>query len=358
MKKIKKFLPLLVLVAILFTACDKADDLPFYPSATASVLNASGTDLAPARVDSNETILTLSWTRATHAISDTNTIKYTIDIDSTGKNFSNPLTKVVSGSLSTSFMAKELNNYLLNKGYEPGVLVSLDVRLTSSFANNNERTSSNIIKLNYTPYAIRVIIEYEFPNALTVAGNFQGWAPVTGPKLVDTTAIGTTGTAYEGYISFTDPSPEFKFVKGNDWSAGDFGSAGTGKLGGSDNLTLPAEGMYRIKVNTVAMTWSYTKIDTWGIIGSSTPNNWDASTPMTLNPDGTYSVTAALTVGELKFRANNEWVVDFGDNTSNGGPDNVPDYGGSNIAISEAGNYIITLDLSKAGNYYYTIRKI
>lgn len=79
---------------------------------------------------------------------------------------------------------------------------------------------------------------------------------------------------------------------------------------------------------------------------------------MTLNTDGTYSITVDLTGGnELKFRANDDWAINFGDNKSNG-PDNIPDYGGDNIAIETSGSYFITLDLTLAGNYSYNIRKM
>lgn len=359
MRSIFKLFQLIVTPVIFLAACNKEKDLPFYQAATPSLLNASVSTIAPARIDSNKSVLTLTWTYPNHATSDPNTVKYIIELDSAGKSFTSPFTKVVTGSLSTSFLAKELNNFFLAKGYAPAVAADLQVRVTSSYANNNERTTSNVIGIKYTPYSIRTIVNYAFPKALRVAGNFQNWAPATGPLLVDTTASGTTGTKYEGYINFNDPSPEFKFVKGDDWSAGDIGGAGDSLLAsGGSNLTLPKAGVYRIKVNTSTLVWSYDSISTWGIIGDATPNGWNSSTPMTLNTDGTYSVTTALTTGALKFRANNDWAINFGDNTANGGPDNVPDYGGSDIAITAAGNYTITLDLSKAGNYYYTIKKL
>lgn len=357
---IKRFLSIAGAVTF-FTACNKVDNVTVYQTATPSLLIASATTLAPPRANSNKSILTLTWTYPNHATSDPNSIKYVIDIDSTGKNFSKPFTKIVTGSLTTSFIAKEINNFLLNRGYTPGAVVDLDVRLVSSYANNNERTNSNTIKLKYTPYAIRTIVNYNFPKALRVAGNFQNWSPGTAPKIVDTTATGTTGTKYEGYINFTDPNPEFKFVKGDDWPAGDFGSSGPNKLGGSDNLKITTgQGMYLVKANTQDLTWSATKIATWGIIGSATANGWDASTPMTLNADGTYSITVDLKgSNEIKFRANNSWDINFGDNKANGGPDNVPDYSSNdNIAIPASGTYIITLDLSRAGNYYYTLRRL
>jgi hypothetical protein len=135
---------------------------------------------------------------------------------------------------------------------------------------------------------------------------------------------------------------------------------------GGANFTLPGggagvAGLYRIRANTTSMTWSYYKINTFGIIGDATPGNWGASTPMTFNPaDGSWTITTNLTVGELKFRANNDWAVNFGDNhdpSNNVFRDGKPDYDGNNIPITSAGNYTITLGLGIGGNYYYRIKK-
>lgn len=356
MKLIIKLLFIIALFTGFFSGCSKVDDLPVYQKGIPAVLSASVTDIAPAIEDSNKVLLTLNWTYPNHA-TDPKTIKYIIQIDSAGKNFADPFTKVVFEDLSASFTAQELNSFLIAKGYEVNKPVDLNAMVISSYANNNERTPSNVLTIKATPY--RVLINYEFPQALRVAGNFQNWDPASAPKIVDMNATAITGTNYEGYININNPAPEFKFVKGDNWSAGDFGGAGPGKLGGGDNLTVPdGAGVYLVKANTEDLTWSATKITTWGIIGSATPNGWDASTPMTLNADGTYSVTVNLSGGnELKFRANDDWAINFGDNKSNG-PDNVPDYNGDNIAIETSGSYLITLDLTLAGNYSYKITKM
>jgi hypothetical protein len=52
-----------------------------------------------------------------------------------------------------------------------------------------------------------------------------------------------------------------------------------------------------------------------GIIGSNA-KRWDASTDMTYNATtGTYSI--GLTTGELKFRLDNSWATNFGDDGNN-----------------------------------------
>lgn len=83
---------------------------------------------------------------------------------------------------------------------------------------------------------------------------------------------------------------------------------------------------------------------TWGVVGSGY-NDWGNA-----GPDGQFYTTSdadifvayvTLIDGEIKFRENNEWTNDFGDD----GADGTLDAGGANIAVT-AGAYKITLNLS------------
>jgi hypothetical protein len=58
---------------------------------------------------------------------------------------------------------------------------------------------------------------------------------------------------------------------------------------------------------------------------------WDAA-------NGVFKATIDLVAGEMKFRANDDWGVNFG------GDLNALTQDGANIAIAEAGNYTITLN--------------
>ena len=82
---------------------------------------------------------------------------------------------------------------------------------------------------------------------------------------------------------------------------------------------------------------------TWGIVGSGY-NNWGAfaDAPFyTTDQADVYVSYVTLVDGEIKFRENNEWVNDFGDD----GADGTLETGGANIPVT-AGTYKITLDLS------------
>ena len=105
MKNLMKLLLLSGVVTLLYTACDKVDDLPYYDKGKASVLSTSVTTLAPPAADSNKTVLSLNWTYPNYA-TDSSNIKYVIEIDSAGKNFANAASKVVLKSLALLILQK------------------------------------------------------------------------------------------------------------------------------------------------------------------------------------------------------------------------------------------------------------
>ena len=285
-------------------------------------------------------------------------VTYTIQFTRAGSNFASAATTelTIGSSLSRIITVRDFNAKMLDI-LPFGVPSPVHARLKADVGSGVDPIYSNVIT-NFVVTAYLDVVNYTFPQALWIAGNYQGWNPGAAPKIVDKSASGTTGSNYEGYINFTDGAPhDFKMVKGDNWGAGDFGSAGGTALGnGGPNLTMVgAAGVFKVNANTQNMTWSYTRIATWGIIGDATPAGWGASTPMIFNPaDGSWSITTNLSAGEIKFRANDDWGINFGDNSPR---DNKPDYGGSNIPIAASGNYTLVLNIGIAGNYSYTIRK-
>lgn len=152
MKYLSKILVLALVIAG-FSACNKVADLPLYSNGTAAVLSASVTSLAPVPADSNKTVLTLSWTNPHHA-TDSATEKYVVEIDSAGRNFAKATSRTIVGALSTSFIAKDLNAILLSYGFAYNTAYDMDIRVTSSYGNNNERIASNTIRVKVTTYKI------------------------------------------------------------------------------------------------------------------------------------------------------------------------------------------------------------
>lgn len=183
---------------------------------------------------------------------------------------------------------------------------------------------------------------------LHVPGSYQGWDPANETTVVASVA---SDDKYEGYLNFPDAGTQFKFTQGTSWDVnwGDTGGDGTLDPGG-DNIVAADAGYYKVNVDLTALTYTITKTD-WGVIGSATAGGWDNDQNMTYDATtGLWSATLDLVAGEIKFRANDGWDINLGDDGANG----ILEYGGANIAIPQAGKYVITLKLG-APDYTYTI---
>lgn len=89
----------------------------------------------------------------------------------------------------------------------------------------------------------------------------------------------------------------------------------------------------------------------WGIIGDGTPNGWnDPDTKMYQIGTNQFAIYAELTDGFLKFRFNNDWGTNYGDDNA----DLSLESDGQNIPVL-AGQYYITLDLD---NLTYSIENV
>ena len=158
MKNISKIFIALIAILSAFTACKKNDNLtkveaqPIYALGVSPVLTSSSAIIAPPLADSNNAVVKFSWSNPKYS-NDSSTTKYILEIDSTGKGFINKNTKTVIGLTNTSLTGRELNAILLNLNFKLNVLQSIDVRVISSYNNNNERYTSNVVKITATPFA-------------------------------------------------------------------------------------------------------------------------------------------------------------------------------------------------------------
>ncbi|MEY3050752.1 MAG: hypothetical protein RLY31_537 [Bacteroidota bacterium] len=180
---------------------------------------------------------------------------------------------------------------------------------------------------------------------LNVPGGYQGWDPA-----LPTTVLGSPANdgQYEGYFWF-DANTEFKFALGGwDENWGDDGADGTLDPGGA-NILVATSGFYKIDVNLTDLT--YTMVPTqWGLIGSATPNGWDSDLDMQYDAaENAWTITADLVAGEVKFRANDDWALNYGDDAA----DALLERDGANIAIPSNGSYLIKLFLDSPDHTYY-----
>jgi hypothetical protein len=111
MKLFNKISSFALAASLAFASCEKADDLKTFADGTAPVLSTPTATVAPNASDSNKVSLVLNWTDPKYASA--GTTKYILEIDSTNRNFSRAYTKTLSGKLTDSIIAKELNTVML-----------------------------------------------------------------------------------------------------------------------------------------------------------------------------------------------------------------------------------------------------
>ena len=333
MKLFSNIFIFLVAAGLLITACDKKDGLPFYKTGAASTVTLSTTTVAPAVSDSSNVALTASWTNPKYAV-DSSTIKYIVEIDSAGRNFSKAVSKIVTGLLSTTFTAEDLNTIALNYGFAFNTAYSMDVRVVSSYANNNDQKISNVVTIQYTPYKIPPKIALPSSGTLYLVGNATagGWSnPVPTPSQQFAQVDETT---WAGIFQLSGGNEYLVLPVNGDWThkyavpdktvanlsaGGDFG------YDASDNFPGPAtSGLYLITLSfqtgkfTVTPYTAGTLPDSLYMVGDATPGGWNNPVPtpsqkFTRLNSSQYELTVALIGGKnfLFLPVNGDWSHKF-----------------------------------------------
>jgi hypothetical protein len=146
-----------------------------------------------------------------------------------------------------------------------------------------------------------------------------------------------------------------RFRANNSWDdnwGGNSFPVGTAVLNGPHILVTAGD--YFVTFNTVTLSYSFvlTSFSTIGIIGDATPGGWLVDTPMNQdqNAPSLWTLRLWLTDGGAKFRAENNWMVNWGSSTF---PTGIGTQGGPNIPV-DAGEYHVTFN-STTGAYSFEI---
>ncbi len=373
MKNIKKYLSLAAVLVLIVSACHKVEDLPYYEEGKSVALSADKTAVAPTPADSITNVITFSWTNPEYK-QDSSLYKYILEIDSTGRNFAKEATKIVVGTRTVSLTGKELNAILLQYGFALGQPYDLDVRITSSYGNNNERYLSNTVKVRVTPY--------NDPSVLTTANTSVTCALATASQLSNTFNWSTSFNGYTGNVTYVlqYDSATKNFASPHEIPVGVslFTKALTQ---GEMNETALSEGVpggntgkieYRIKAttaqgaisysNTVSVTIaSYIPILRFYMPGgyqaaTGNGNNWDPGTAPEFIRDIRSAAMNQLYYMYIYLPANAEFKVTQGRSwdVNYGGSGGNLASGGANLTVATAGFYRISIDRV---NMKYDIRE-
>ena len=342
----------LLLGLIAFFACEKDETKAILnptPDAPAILSPANGTTKVLTVADS-ATVLDFTWSAADFGFA--SEVVYTLQLDKAGNNFAEPIgISSITSDDSASMIIYDFNGKLLALGLDFDVESAVEFRLRAIITGINssgfsDTVYSDPITMNVTPFEVIII----YPK-LWVAGSYQSTA-WDAPSAHVISSV-KSNDKYEGYIYFKDAMTEFKLLKVPAWeeantigdpdATGVTGTLQIGAWGGNNIKVSGGPGYFKLNADLNEKKSSYSKTD-WGLIGSATPNGWDSDQNMTFDEiTETWSITLDLVVGKIKFRANDDWALNYGDD----GADGKLEPGAADIDVAEAGNYTVTLDLSK-----------
>ncbi|MFM9021091.1 MAG: SusE domain-containing protein [Sediminibacterium sp.] len=359
----QRALAILVTGSMLVAACTKIEQLPFYEKGSSITLSTSTSSVTATAADTARSVLDLSWTNPKYG-ADSNTFKYVISIDSSGRNFSREVTRTVVGKRSFSMLGKELNAILLNYGFALGTAYDLDIKVASSYGNNNERYESNVAKVRVTPYNDPGILTTQNTSVSTSLANanqpsnaFTWTAPFNGFSGTITYTL-QYDSAGKNFASLKE-IPIGNNILTRTLTQGEMNETALteGVAGGTTGRieyrirAVTAQGAASIS-NSVAVTiQTYIPILRFYMPGSyqgatGNGNNWDPGTApefiRDLRPGATnnlYYMYIYLPAGaEFKFTQGRSWDINYGGTGGN------LSAGGANFSVATSGIYRISID--------------
>lgn len=366
MKNITKILIALFTFSVISCSVEDVQDRPVIQGIDTPVLtaplNGASYILSPANADSQAERFT--WNPATYG-GDVE-INYQVEMDKKGNSFKTPQELGTTKSeTQTSVSVSKMNAAALALGGIPFSPSDYEIRVKSDVGGSNIMYS-NVIAVVVTPYTTEAP-KLWLPGSYQAASGYgSDWTPTSAPQVASS---GYGKTDFEGYVYMNSTTTQFKFTPAANWDD-EIGEAGatdgvyTGKLKlkPAKNCGTPTAtaAYYLVKADTDPTKLTYTlTATTWGLIGSATAavtggDGWGNDANMTYDAaNKLWKITINLSAGEVKFRANDSWDLNYGDD----GADKVLEAGGANIAVASAGNYTISLDLSTPRSYKYTVTK-
>lgn len=351
MKQILKTFLFTTTIAMVLFACEKVGPLVVYQNGVSATLQASTTTVAPKVTDSLTSVVTFNWTNPKYA-TDSSTVKYVLQIDSSGRNFSNASSIVLTNKASYTFVARDLNAILLSFGFKYNTAYKVDVRIVSSYANNNDQIASNVLTLTMTPYVVPPKVTPPTSKTLFLVGSATvgGWNnPVPVPTQQFTRVDSVT---YQGKFYLIGGQQYLALPVNGDWSnkysVADNTKVGLNKGGDfgfnfSDNFPGPATtGIYNIKFDfqagkfTVTLDKDYAYLYVAG--GYQGWNPGAAPALASTAKDGSYSGYVYINAAsEFKLTSQQDWS---GTNYGAGAAGKISSSGG-NLSVSAAGYYLI-----------------
>lgn len=349
----KFFFALMMLIGIV--SCEDRENLVIEPSSAAILMDLSADNLVLDENFPSNAALTITWQPSTYSIP--TEIKYSLEISATEDFANSYVLTTTQGSVTTvAFTNKEMNDAAKNINLTPYVAQKMYLRVSSFIGTMNSLLQkSAVTNITVTPYVSSPPYAY---SDLFLVGNATpgGWDnSATNNNLIPLMKTASpTKYTYTGFFlaKVGTEAAGFKMIRIKGlWDPQLGMGSGPGLLstdGGSGNLTVPADGYYKLTVDTAALTYTlepYTPPATtyagMSIIGTVNGDDFVTDKPMvksSFDPHLWSLVDVSLKAGEFKFRADNSWDNNWGTNSEYFG---TATKGGANIPLTSEWRYTI-----------------
>jgi len=304
-----------------FTSIDNGD---------AFVLSLDNNDLEAVNVTWNDPILD-----STLPIE----INYVLEAATPNTSFASPIeVGSVKNTNSISLTNAQLNAVAIQTGIEVDTAGDVEMRLISTITDAASGTVLERITETVTINVTTYLTVLDLSTTWGVVGSAANdWGATPDLPFFKTDVDGVL----VAYVNLIDG--EIKFRENNAWdnNYGSDSSTGGALVSGGGNLTVTA-GSYKIVMDLNNLTYTIESFSL-GIVGGAY-NNWGATPDFMLEYDPYSDVFRGLVTlidGEMKFRLNNDWGTNWGDD----GTDGTLDPGGANIVVS-AGTYFATVNMN------------
>ena len=346
----KLFYTIIAFAGILAASCSTDEDkLVFDPSS--SVAPTLGT-LAGTTLSSDGADLTFEFTQPKYNV-DAGVLYALYASDSQDFGKQEKLSATIGGTTVT-VKQSALNSVILNLGGEPDAEFTVYLRLDSWLATNKNTAvksslaRSGVLSATFVPYS-QLILDKDIYDHVWVMGDYSGWSHDKAQFLYN---YSKDGNIFTGVVDFDDKAASgIKFTGAASWdeATGNWGTANPDDAseaasvtllnGSNDNIMCYGKRFYKFTLDKKALVltkeWGADKI---GVVG--TINNWAApDVEMAFNKDYLRFWVDLEVTGdqEIKFRADEDWVYNWGADAKSGG---------DNIKVG-TGKYRVYLDLNK-----------
>lgn len=346
----KLFYTIIAFAGILAASCSTDEDkLVFDPSS--SVAPTLGT-LAGTTLSSDGADLTFEFTQPKYNV-DAGVLYALYASDSQDFGKQEKLSATIGGTTVT-VKQSALNSVILNLGGEPDAEFTIYLRLDSWLATNKNTAvesslaRSGVLSATFVPYS-QLILDKDIYDHVWVMGDYSGWSHDKAQLLYN---YSKDGNIFTGVVDFDDKAANgIKFTGAASWdeATGNWGTANPDDAseaasvtllnGSNDNIMCYGKRFYKFTLDKKALVltkeWGADKI---GVVG--TINNWAApDVEMAFNKDYLrFWVDLEITGDQkIKFRADEDWVYNWGADAKPGGDD-------INVGT---GKYRVYLDLNK-----------